>query len=115
MANIYRIRMPDSTYGAQLRGIVNTPTEGLLVAGTYNSAKNMHEFPIVVTGRYQLYYNTPSDSNYVIDSNWGGSSGKLVLGDDFDTHFNGHGKGPGGKVQPDETTFAAGLEAPTVS
>lgn len=105
MANIYRIRIP-SGYDAQLVGVPGTPTEGQTIQGNYNQTYDMHEFPITITGRYKLFMKQAGEQTYEEQTTWGGDSGKLVMGDDFDVHFNGHGKGEDGKIKPEETTFA---------
>jgi len=110
MANIFRIRLPQSTYSAQLRGVAGTRTEGQTIQGVYNATYDMHEFAVTVTGRYELWVDVNGGSNYSKDSGWGGLDGKILPGDDFETHVDGHGSGPNGKITPSDTTFATDLE-----
>ena len=110
MANIFRIRMAQSSYTARLKGVPGTSTDGEVIQGVYNATYDMHEFAITKTGRYELWFDPNGGTNYTKDSEWGGADGKLLLGDDAQTHLEGHGSGPGGKIAPADTTFAADLE-----
>ena len=79
----YRLRMPDSTYSAQLRGVAGTRTEGKTVQGTWSTYFKMHSFPVVLTGKYKLYVDPTGGSSYTIVSSWGGTYGKAVPGQDM--------------------------------
>ena len=77
----YRIRLADSTYAAQLRGVTGTRTAGITITGTYKSNFRAHQFNVTTTGRYDLYIDaTGTGSSYSKDAIWSGSVGKSVIG-----------------------------------
>lgn len=82
----FRIRMTSSASSAQLRGVSGTRTDGITLDGTYNSQLDMHEFNVQVTGRYKLYEDTAGGANYSERTDWGGSDGKVLYGDDVIDH-----------------------------
>jgi len=76
----YRIRMPDSTYSAQLRGRTGTRTAGLTITGVWDGTNfKAHEFDVEVDGHYDLYYDPAGGSTYFRDAQWSGSYGKFVV------------------------------------
>lgn len=79
----YRIRMPNPTYAAQLRGVAGTRTDGLTVTGSYSSYYRMHVFSVAVSGRYQLYADPAGGTAWALVSTWGGTYGKTIPGDDI--------------------------------
>ena len=80
----YRIRMVDSTYTAQLRGVAGTRTAGLTITGTWDGTNfHSHEFDVTVDGRYNLYYDPAGGSNYIKDSQWSGDYGKFIATGSF--------------------------------
>ena len=77
----YRIRLADSTYAAQLRGVTGTRTAGITITGTYKSNFRAHQFNVTTTGRYDLYIDaTGTGSSYTKDAVWSGTVGKSVTG-----------------------------------
>ena len=77
----YRIRLADSTYAAQLRGVTGTRTAGITITGTYKSNFRAHQFNVTTTGRYDLYIDaTGTGSSYSKDAVWSGTVGKTVVG-----------------------------------
>lgn len=77
----YRIRLADSTYAAQLRGVTGTRTAGITITGTYKSNFRAHQFNVTTTGRYDLYIDaTGTGSSYSKDAVWSGTVGKTVTG-----------------------------------
>lgn len=81
----YYIRMPDSTYSAQLRGVTGTTSAGQTLTGTWVTGKKAHRFTVTKTGPYKLYADPAGGSSYVLDSAWSGTNGKAVAGDDLST------------------------------
>ena len=88
----YRIRMPNSGYSAQLRGIASTRTAGITINGTYDANFSAHTFTVTVSGRYDLYYDASGGSTYTKDTGWSGNFGKYIATGDFmdavDTDFD---------------------------
>jgi len=82
-----RINMPDSTYHAQLRGKSGTRTAAQIYQGTWNGSSSIRsfEFYVTVTGRYDLYIDPAGGSSYSLQSTWGKTPGKMVIGTDLGT------------------------------
>ena len=83
----YRIRLSDSTYTAQLRGVVGTRTASEAVNGAWSTTYKLHEFDVTVTGRYQLYVDPAGGTSYVLVSSWGKTNGKHIPGYDQATFW----------------------------
>ena len=82
---VYRIRMADSSYTCQLRGLQGKRTAEDTIAGSYVSVKDYHEFQISTTGQYELWVDAAGGSNYSQDTGWkkAGNDGKAIPGSDF--------------------------------
>lgn len=77
------IRLPDSGYTAQLRGVTGTITAGITINGSYNADWDAHVFQVETSGLYELWVDPAGGSTYSKDSIWSGSYGKVKLGYDF--------------------------------
>jgi hypothetical protein len=80
----YRIRMPSSTYSAQLKGKTGTRTTGLTISGSYSSTFKAHQFTVVIAGYYDLWFDAAGGTNYSKDASWSGSDGKFIPSGYFD-------------------------------
>jgi hypothetical protein len=80
----YRIRMPNSTYSAQLRGKTGDRSAGITLPGTYSSTFKAHQFNVSVSGRYDLWFDANGGTNYSKDASWSGQYGKYISTDKFD-------------------------------
>ena len=74
-ANKVRIKMTSSASTAQLRGQVNTATDGITLTGSYQADAEMHEFDVTIGGRYTLWEDPTGGTSYTEKTWWGGSSG----------------------------------------
>lgn len=79
----YLIRLPDSGYTAQLRGVSGTVTDGETVNGVYDSNWDAFVFNMEKSGLYELWVDPAGGSTYSKDSIVSGSYGKVILGYDF--------------------------------
>ncbi len=78
-----KVRLPLSTYSAQLIGITGTSTAGITLSATYKASWDAHFFDVLISGPYDLWVDPAGGSNYSKDSNWSGSTGKVILGGDY--------------------------------
>lgn len=116
MSNPIRIRLVNSSYSGKLIGVTGTSTDGEEITGTYKSWCRAHEFDIDITGLYKLWVDPLGGTDWEEYSNWGGTNGKQLLGDEVDDHIEGHGSGANNKiatadiedgaVTPAKTSFA---------
>ena len=72
-ANVVKIRLPGSGYSTQLRGVAGTRTAGITLTGTYNAGWDMYLFNLLITGVYELWYDTTGGSTYSKDAVWSGA------------------------------------------
>lgn len=77
------VRLPDSGYTAQLRGVTGTITQGIVIQGVYSADWDAFAFDIESSGLYELYVDPLGGSSYSKDSVWSGADGRVLLGYDF--------------------------------
>ena len=79
----FLIRLPDSGYTAQLRGVAGSGTDGVTVQGTYDSNWDAYVFDMETSGLYELWVDPNGGSTYSKDSIYSGDYGNLVFGWDM--------------------------------
>jgi len=77
------IRMVNSGYSAQLRGVSGTRTAGVTLTGSYKSNFKAHQFDVVLTGEYELWIDPAGGTNFSKDSGWSYSNGQLIAAPDL--------------------------------
>jgi len=89
-----RIRLPNSSYAAYLKGVTGTRTRNeTRIDGEYQFRWRAHVFDIPTSGNYTLHLDRDRNGTFANSGDWSDLDGNFLPGDDMTLHLEGHGSG----------------------